>query len=166
MSVLSPLSMLILSITAFLVQASFLPFFFDGITQPDVWLTLIALSTLVYDKKTALTLAMVGGLVQDIVISNFFGLHLLPYLVITVLFLELGRERYNRHWYISLLAVGIASLLYVLLSSLIMWWAGRQYPPILYFLYLGLPFIGMNGVCTLFLHPLMWGMKREGEPQW
>lgn len=166
MSTLSALSMTVLSIIIYLLQASLLPFLFDGITQPDLWLTVIALSTLVYDRKTALILAMIGGLLQDIVISNFFGLHLLPYLAITLLFLELGRERYNRHWYISLLAVWIASLIYVVLSSLIMWWAGSHYPPVSYFLYLGLPFTVMNGVAALFLHPVMWGMKREGEPQW
>lgn len=163
---MSHLSMGILTIVIFLLQASFLPFFFDGITQPDLWLTVVALGTLVYDKKTALLLALIGGFLQDIIISNFFGLHLLPYLAISMLFLYLGKERYNRHWYISLLAVLIASFLYVLISSVIMWWAGSHYPPMAYFLYLGIPFIGMNGVASLFLHSPMWRMKREGEPQW
>ena len=163
---MSTLSLVVLSVVVFFLQLSFLPFLFDGITQPDLWLVVIALSTLVFEKRTCLILAMVGGLLQDIVISNFFGLHLLPYLAITLLFLELGRERYNRHWYISLLAVLIASAIYVVLSSLIMWWAGSHYPPISYFLYLGLPFIAMNGVGSLFLHRIIWGMKREGEPQW
>lgn len=163
---MSNLSLVVLSVVVFFLQSSFLPFLFDGITQPDVWLVVIALATLVFEKRTCLILAMAGGLLQDIVISNFFGLHLLPYLAIALLFLELGRERYNRHWYISLLAVLIASAIYVVLSSLIMWWAGSHYPPISYFLYLGLPFIGMNGICSLFLHRIVWGMKREGEPQW
>lgn len=163
---MSNLSLVLLSVVVFLLQAAFLPFLFDGITQPDLWLTVVALSTLVYDKKTAMILALVGGLLQDILISNFFGLHLLPYLAIAMLFLYLGRERYNRHWYISLLAVWIASFLYVVASGLIMWWAGSQHPPMAYFLYLGVPFIAMNGAASLFLHSILWGMKREGEPQW
>ena len=163
---MSTLSLVVLSVVVFLLQASLLPFLFNGISQPDVWLVVIALVTLVFGKRTCLILAMVGGLLQDIVIGNLFGLHLLPYLAITLLFLELGRERYNRHWYISLLAVLIASAIYMVLSSFIMWWAGSHFPPISYFLYLGLPFLFMNGICSLFLHRIIWGMKREGEPQW
>ncbi len=163
---MSTLSLVVLSVVVFLLQASLLPFLFNGISQPDVWLVVIALATLVFEKRTCLILAMVGGLLQDIVIGNLFGLHLLPYLAITLLFLELGRERYNRHWYISLLAVLIASAIYMVLSSFIMWGAGSHFPPISYFLYLGLPFLLMNGICSLFLHRIIWGMKREGEPQW
>lgn len=163
---MSALCVFLLSLVLFLMQTSLLPFLFDGITQPDIWLTTVALATLVYDKKIALLLALIGGLVQDIVISNFFGLRLLPYLAIAMIFLELGKERYNRHWYISLLAVWIASAFYVLASSFIMWLAGSHYPPVAYFLHLGIPFILMNGVAALFLHPILWGMKREGEPKW
>lgn len=99
---MSAYSLLLLSGVIFLLQSSFLPFLFNGIMQPDLWLTVIALSSLVVDRKTAILLAAIGGLLQDVVTSNFFGLHLLPYLGITLLFLKFGRDRYNKHWHISL----------------------------------------------------------------
>lgn len=76
---------------------------FSGLHQPDLWLVVIVLATLIFDNKTAMTLALVGGLLTDLVTGNLFGLHLLPYLAIAALYLALGRKRYNRHWYISLL---------------------------------------------------------------
>ena len=117
---MSAYSLLLLSGVIFLLQSSFLPFIFNGVTQPDLWLTVIVLASLVVDKKSALLLAAIGGLLQDVVTSNFFGLHLLPYLGITLLFLKFGRDRYNRHWYVSLFAVLLASVIYVIISSVIM----------------------------------------------
>ena len=163
---MSAYSLLLLSGVIFLLQSSFLPFLFNGIMQPDLWLTVIALSSLVVDRKTAILLAAIGGLLQDVVTSNFFGLHLLPYLGITLLFLKFGRDRYNKHWYISLLAVLLASVIYVVVSSIIMGWAGSRYPSLFYFVYLGIPLVLMNGGCALALHPLIWMLKREEEPRW
>ena len=68
-----------LSFLVFLVQSSVMPFFFSGLHQPDLWLVVIVLATLIFDNKTAMTLALVGGLLTDLVTGNLFGLHLLPY---------------------------------------------------------------------------------------
>lgn len=110
---MSTYSLVLLSCIIFLLQSSFLPFLFNGIMQPDLWLTVIALAAVIVDRKSAFILAGVGGFLQDIVTSNFFGLHLLPYLVITLLFVKFGRHRYNKHWYVSLLSVLLASVIYV-----------------------------------------------------
>lgn len=163
---MSTYSLVVLSAVIFLLQSSFLPFLFNGIMQPDLWLTVIALSAVILDRKSALILAGAGGFLQDIVTSNFFGLHLLPYLVITLLFLKFGRDRYNRHWYVSLLSVLLTSVIYVCFSSVIMGWAGSRYPSLFYFVYLGIPLVLMNGGCALALHPLIWMLKREEEPRW
>ncbi len=149
-----------------LLQSSFLPFFFSGLTQPDLWLVVVVLSTLIFDKKTALSLALIGGLVQDILISNLFGLHLLPYLVISSLYLALGKERYNKHWYISLIAIVLASLLYLLLSGFVMWCARSQHLAISYIFYVGIPFTLWNVVGMLCLHHPLWAMKKEGKTRW
>ncbi len=155
-----------LSLLVFLLQSAFLPFFFDGLTQPDLWLVVVVLSTLIFDKKTALSLAFIGGLLQDIVISNLFGLHLLPYLVISSLYLALGKERYNKHWYISLIAIVLASLLYLLLSAFVMWCARSQHLAISYIFYLGVPFTLWNAAGMLCFHHPLWAMKKEGKTRW
>lgn len=163
---MSTYSLMLLSCVIFLLQSSFLPFLFNGIMQPDLWLTVIALAAVIVDRKSAFILAGVGGFLHDIVTSNFFGLHLLPYLVITLLFVKFGRHRYNKHWYVSLLSVLLASVIYVVFSSIIMGWAGSRYPSLFYFIYLGIPLVLMNGGCSLILHNFLWMLKREEEPRW
>ena len=48
-----------LSFFIFLVQSSVMPFIFSGLHQPDLWLAVIVLATLIFDNKTAMTLALV-----------------------------------------------------------------------------------------------------------
>lgn len=57
---MSTYSLVVLSAVIFLLQSSFLPFLFNGIMQPDLWLTVIALSAVILDRKSALILAGVG----------------------------------------------------------------------------------------------------------
>ena len=144
-----------LSFFVFLVQSSVMPFFFSGLHQPDLWLAVIVLATLIFDNKTAMSLALVGGLLTDLVTGNLFGLYL-----------ALGRKRYNRHWYISLFAMTLASLLYALLSWLVLFAAGSHVFSISYILYFVMSTTFMNGAAVLFLHRPLWAMKREGEPKW
>ena len=54
---MSTYSLVVLSAVIFLLQSSFLPFLFNGIMQPDLWLTVIALSAVILDRKSALILA-------------------------------------------------------------------------------------------------------------
>lgn len=159
-------SIVLFSVILFLFQSSLLPFFFNGINQPDIWLTAIALAALIMDRKSAMILAVIGGFLQDIVIGNFFGLHLLPYLLITFLLINTGKHRYNKHWCMSLLAVILSSAVYLVISGMIMGWAGGHYPSSAYLIYLGIPMILMNGGCSLILHHIMWMLKHEEEPRW
>ena len=155
-----------LGAAAFFLQSSFFPFLFNGIMAPDIWLVIVALASIILDKKSSLVLAGMGGFLQDILAGNFFGLHLLPYLFISLLFITFGRHRYNRHWYVSFFAALLASVIYIVLSGFIMGWAGSGTPALGYFVTLGIPLTLMNGGCALILHPILWMLKREEEPRW
>ena len=98
---------------------------------------------MVFPVKYAYVLSIVGGLVQDLIIGNFFGLHLLAYIVITFIFVKF---------------VGI--------STLVMWIAGVPLVSFLYLLYIEVPFIGYNAVCAFLLHRPLWYFKIEGESRW
>lgn len=163
---MSNFAFIIICIVTFLIQSSVFPFFFNGVFQPDLWLTLIIIFALIYDKKQVFLLTVIGGLSQDIVTGNFLGLHIIPYLFIAFVFSALGRERYNRHWYVTFLAVVIGSVVYVLLSGLIDWAGTGSAIEITYFTYIGAYMIAANGVLSLILHPILWGLRREGEILW
>jgi len=149
-----------------ILQGSVIPFFFDGISQPDLWLVFIIISAMVFPVKYAYVLSIVGGLVQDLIIGNFFGLHLLVYIVITFIFVKFVKGKYNRNWYVSVISVIVGSLAFMGISTLVMWIAGVPLVSFLYLLYIGVPFIGYNAVCAFLLHRPLWYFKIEGESRW
>lgn len=163
---MSGLTICLLSAVLFFLQGSFLPLAAGGAPQPDLWLVTVALSALMVDRKTTLILTLVGGFLQDIVISNFFGIHLLPYLVVVLLFMKFGRQRYNRHWYVSVMAVLFATVVYMLVSSLLVWAARSHFPPLYYFISIGLPLLLMNGIAAVVMHHVVWHIRQEGETLW
>lgn len=60
----------------------------------------------------------------------------------------------------------LASLLYALLSWLVLLAAGSHVFSISYILYFVMSTTFMNGAAVLFLHRPLWAMKREGELKW
>ncbi len=143
-----------------------MPFFFSGLHQPDLWLVVIVLATLIFDNKTAMTLALVGGLLTDLVTGNLFGLHLLPSLGNSSAVSRFGQEVLQPSLVYFAFAMTLASLLYALLSWLVLLAAGSHVFSISYILYFVMSTTFMNGAAVLFLHRPLWAMKREGEPKW
>lgn len=157
---------LCLSAVLFLLQSSVLPFLLNGLWEPDLWLTAVVISVLVFGRKTALALAVAGGLLQDIVTGNFFGLHLFPYLVVTLLTAFFMRERYNRKWLVSVLTVAAGSAACILCVWLVILLSGGRVQPAAYLMHYGLPQILMNCAAAVVLHHVLWNMKHEWEPRW
>ena len=65
-----------LSFGLFLLQSAILPFVFNGISQPDLWLVSIIIVAMIFKFDFAIIFALIAGFIQDLVISNFFGLHI------------------------------------------------------------------------------------------
>ncbi len=150
----------------FLLQGSVLPILLNGQWQPDLWLAAVIISVLVFNKRTAFAFVLTGGILQDIVTANFFGAHIFPYLMIMVLTMGLVRDRYNRQWFISVMAVMTGTGVYILLLWLVVYVSGGTVRPLYYFFYDGIPQVMMNAAAAVVLHPVLWGMKREWEPKW
>lgn len=150
----------------FFLQGSVLPILLNGQWQPDLWLAAVTISVLVFNKRTAFAFALTGGILQDIVTANFFGAHIFPYLMIMVLTMGLVRDRYNRQWFISVMAVMAGTGVYILLLWLVVCVSGGTVRPLYYFFYDGIPQVMMNAAAAVVLHPVLWDMKREWEPKW
>lgn len=163
---MSRFSFVCFSAITFLIQGSVLPIFLNGLWQPDLWLTSIIISVLVFNKRTALLLAIIGGLIQDIVIGNFFGLHIFPYLMITLTTMWVVRAKYNRQWLISVLSVMAGTIVHIAFLWMVVHVGGDTVQPLYYFFYDGIPQVMMNATAALVLHQVLWKMKREWEPKW
>lgn len=150
----------------FLLSGSVLPVLLPEEAMPDIWLVSIIIAVLAFDRKTVLALAGVGGVLADVVTGNFFGLHLFPYLVTAGLALCAVREKYNRKWLVSLLAVMAGTLVCMLVFFLVIHLGMGHAKPFYYFFYRGLPQFVSNAAAALVMHCVLWNMKREWEPRW
>ena len=72
-----------ISVVLFFLQGSFLPLLLFGKWQPDIFLTVLIIFSLIFEKKEIFAFAVVFGLIQDLIIGNFFGLHIFPYVIIS-----------------------------------------------------------------------------------
>lgn len=155
-----------LSFGLFLLQSAILPFIFNGSSQPDLWLVSIIIVAMIFKFDFAIIFALIAGFIQDLVISNFFGLHIFPYLIIAYFFAKYGKERYNKHWYVSAVAVIAGSLIYLICETGILYLAGIKIISSLNLLEFGVVFVVYNTICSLLLHRILWSFKFEKEIYW
>lgn len=160
-----PLNFAVACAGLFFIQSSFLPYFLPDHLF-DLWLVVVAMGALIIRPKDAFLLAAAGGFIQDIAAGNFFGIHLVPYLLITFIYVKLGKEKYNKHWYISLIAVVIASVFAFLMEGMILYLSGISIFLTFSVLERIFSFILWNGIFALLIHNVLWAVNREGEPHW
>ena len=146
----------------YFIQAQLLPAIFHTSWLPNCILTAVILVTIFKGRKTGLIAAVIGGSVHDILISNFFGLHLFPYIIVVYLLSFVKSHVYEERWYWSCAIVGICTLIdgivrYVMISS-----SGGD---IIFFSYIGhmvMPTVFWNAVLSGIGHILM-GLTEEKE---
>lgn len=150
----------------FLLESSFLPVFFNGIWQMDLWLALIGVSVLVLPRRYSVWFSVIGGISRDLITGNFFGLHLISYLAVAFLLTAFMKEKYNRHWYVSVAVVTIGTILSSLLSAMVLYAGYKVFPGFVYALSVMLPMIVLNAAGAIIFHHLLWSIRYEGEPRW
>lgn len=155
-----------LSFVIFLLEASFLPVFCGGVWQVDLWLILIGVSALVLERRYPILFSIIGGISQDLITGNFFGLHLISYLAVALLLTAFIKEKYNRHWYVSVATVTIGTLLSSLISALVSYAGYKVFPGFTYALSITAPMILLNAAGAVIFHNLLWSIRYEGEPRW
>ena len=146
----------------YFIQAQLLPAIFHTSWLPNCILTAVILVTIFKGRKTGLIAAVIGGSIHDILISNFFGLHLFPYTIVVYLLSFVKSHVYEERWYWSCAIVGICTLIdgivrYVMISS-----SGGD---IIFFSYIGhmvMPTAFWNAVLGGIGHILM-GLTEEKE---
>ena len=146
----------------YFIQAQLLPAIFHTSWLPNCILTAVILVTIFKGRKTGLIAAVIGGSIHDILISNFFGLHLFPYIIVVYLLSFVKSHVYEERWYWSCAIVGICTLIdgivrYVMISS-----SGGD---IIFFSYIGhmvMPTVFWNAVLGGIGHFLL-GLTEEKE---
>lgn len=108
---------------------------------------------------------MAGGLIQDIIIGNFW-----PSFTAILIDNSASGQIWKRKIYTPLVYIfacccyGNDCVLAVLQFDFVV--GGSHYLSYSYFLSLGIPLTFLNGLSSIILYNLLWRMKRESEPKW
>ena len=93
------IALILVCCALYFIQAQLLPAIFHTNWLPNCILTAVVLVTIFKGRKMGLIAAAVGGSIHDILISNFFGLHLFPYIVVVYLLSLVKSSVYEERWY-------------------------------------------------------------------
>lgn len=145
----------------FILQSAVLPFLFNGVSQPNLIFVFVVLIALHYGQRVGIVTALFGGLCQDIIIGNFFGLHLLPYLIIACICSYIGRDIDKDQWILTLLIVLAMTELCLVVSCLMLFMSGQYIHFMAYLFTYSIPMLVYHGILALPVDHIVWKLRRE-----
>ena len=163
------LAWILIALALFVLQGTVIPFLFGGVSQPNLILVFTALVALHIGLRAGIGTALLGGLIQDMVIGNFFGLYLFPYIIIAFVYGFWGNELYRGdQWSISVIAAGFASAVCSLLTLAILWMDGdwQMVLPWTYLWQLAVPQLCYSMVIALPVYSVLWQMHKNETYMW
>lgn len=101
----------LIAIFTYLLQINVLPTLLSNKWHADLFLVWVIVLTLLQGRRLGFYVALLGGLVYDIIVANYFGLHFFPYILVAYGFGVLGQERFEVQASFAALAVAIGTLL-------------------------------------------------------
>jgi|LGOV01.1.fsa_nt_gb rod shape-determining protein MreD len=111
--------LLILSLLIFLVQITFVQQIRVVGIVPNLILIMIVMSVLIFDDKEGIYLAIIFGLLQDILVSKALGISVLIYLIIAILLYSVKEFLLNDYKLSALLGIFFSTIFYHLMFNLI-----------------------------------------------
>lgn len=157
---------ILIGVFTFLVQALLLPRLFHTNWQPDLFLAWVVILSLLRGRRIGIAVAIIAGLVQDILVSNLFGLHFFPYIVVAYICSIWTHTVYEEKWYVSFFWV-VAVTIVVSIMQFCMLWLGRADVQLLGFVwYHTWPALWLNGLLGIGLHEFVWNLTEEDEYIW
>lgn len=145
----------------FILQSSVLPFLFGGVTQPNLIFVFVVLMALRHGQRAGVWTALLGGFCQDVVIGNFFGIHMLPYLIIALACSYIGRSVERDQHILMILVVLAATECCIVLTVGVLVLTGQYVHVVSYILEFSVPMLVYHGVLALFADRAVRSLRRE-----
>lgn len=145
----------------FLLQSTVLPFIFNGVSQPNLIFVFVVLAALRHGQRFGIGTALLGGFCQDVVIGNFFGVHILPYLVLAFLCGYIGRHVDRDQSIVTILLVLGATEVNLLLTGGVLALTGQYVHIVSYLVEFSVPMLLYHGVLTPFADRAVSSLHRE-----
>ena len=157
---------ILLGLLTLLIQTQLFPFLIHQVWIPNLFLVWIVLIAAMHGRKTGLIMATIAGVIHDTIISNFFGLHIFPYLLVVYIVTVLRVHIYEEQWYISCVTVAIATLVDAMIRIAILYAIHADIEIGTYMWHLVFPTIWVNGILAIFIHYLLWRMQEKEKYIW
>ncbi|EFD93312.1 rod shape-determining protein MreD [Veillonellaceae bacterium DNF00751] len=152
---------LLFAVVLFFLQSTLIPFLFDGVTQPNVFFLAVILIALQYGRKAGIVTAVVAGFVQDVVLSNFFGLHLIPYVILAAISSYIGRAGDKEQRILTVVTVLGATEVSLLLYCLMAFVSGQYVQPAAYMAEFAMPMTVYHLVLVLPAEYVVGKLRRQ-----
>ncbi|MDU2209038.1 MAG: rod shape-determining protein MreD [Veillonella sp.] len=110
--------------------------------------------------------AVVGGSIHDILISNFFGLNLFPYIVVVYLLSLVKSSVYEERWYWSCGIIGVCTILDGIMRCIMISASGGDIQFISYMGHMVMPTVFWNAILGGIGHKLMGLMEEKEDYIW
>lgn len=147
----------------YFIQAQLLPAIFHTNWLPNLILTIVVMVTLFKGRRMGLMVAVIGGIVHDVLISNFFGLHLFPYVLVVYVLSTIKHRLYEERWYWSSAIVAICTLLDGLIRSIMLLASGSDIHIWAYIWHMVIPVLFWNGLLAAIIHGMLWWRKEDDQ---
>lgn len=152
---------LITAFVVFILQSAVLPFIFNGVSQPNLIFLFVVLMALHHGQRIGIWTALIGGFCHDVIIGNFFGIHLLPYLIIAIICSYIGRNVEKDQTILTVLIVLGATEVNLLLTGGVLALTGQYVNLVSYVIEFSIPMLIYHGILALPVNHVVWKLRRE-----
>lgn len=158
---------ILLGVFTVLFQVDVIPSFLSQTSwQPDLILTWVIVVALLKGRYWGVLVAAVGGLTQDIIVSNVFGLHLFPYLIIAYVFSMANHSIFEEQWYYTFLWTAAGTVAVSIMQMVMLILGGEVMSYGIYLWTHCWTVLWINGLFGIVLHELIWHMTEKDEYIW
>ena len=160
------LALLLSGFLIYFIQAQLLPAIFHTNWLPNLILTTVVMITLFKGRRMGLVSAVVGGLVHGVLISNFFGLHLFPYVIVVYILSFVKHRLYEERWYWSSCIVAVCTVLDGLIRFFMIWGSGGDIYFWSYLWHMIIPTLPWNALMAAALHAFLRPKEEQQDYIW
>lgn len=160
------LALLLLGIALVLVQGVLAPRLMGQAWMPHILLIISLCVTLLKGRSVGLPLAAVSGIIQDVLIANYFGIHLVSYVAVAYIYGIFSHSIYEEQWYVTAWWMGVGSLATMCIQVLLLWIVQE---PIQWWMYIwehGIPAVIIDAALGAYVHKRLWALEERDEYMW
>lgn len=147
----------------FIFQSTITPYLTIGGIQPDFILILVVFLGFIYGSSIGGIGGFVGGLLQDIILSQALGVNAIIKIVLGYLSGFFQKKVYIEHYLYVIMGIFIATILSHFLSNILNFLIGIRLPFWSVFWKLVVPAAFYNSLLSLFLIPVYYKYFKESE---